>query len=125
MREKEIARQTDGHQYSHFLSVQSCGHRAPGSAGLYLHGDLLHQVPHIRVVEGDAVHRGPINNQLPQHGALLPDLLGQAASVDACRPSAPPSQVSLEQQSASEVQSIPPGLVWFGGHLAACTQTIS
>lgn len=58
----------------------------------HLHGDLLHQVPHVGVVEGDAVLRGPVHNQLPQHGALLPDLLGQAAGVNACRSPARSSQ---------------------------------
>lgn len=49
----------------------------------YLHGDLLHQVPLVWVIKGNAVLRRPVHNQLPQHGPLLSDLFGQAAGVDA------------------------------------------
>lgn len=49
----------------------------------YLHGDLLDQVPLVRVIKGDTVLRSPVHNQLRQHGALLSDLFGQTAGVNA------------------------------------------
>lgn len=49
----------------------------------YLHGDFLDQVPLVWVIEGNAVLGSPVHDQLPQHGALLSDLLGQAAGVNA------------------------------------------
>lgn len=50
----------------------------------YLHGHLLDKVPLVWIVKGNAVLRGPVHDQLPQHGALLSDLFGQTAGVDAC-----------------------------------------
>lgn len=50
---------------------------------LYLQRDLLDQVSLVGVIKGNALLRGPIHNQLPQHGALLSDLFGQAAGVNA------------------------------------------
>ena len=46
-----------------------------------LHGDLLDQVSLVRVVHGNAGHVGAVHHQPAQQGALLPDLLGQAAGV--------------------------------------------
>lgn len=49
----------------------------------YLHGDLLDQVPLVGVIEGNTVLRSLVHHQLPQHGALLSDLFGQTAGVNA------------------------------------------
>lgn len=48
----------------------------------YLHGDLLDQVPVVRVIKRNTVLRGSVHNQLPQHGALLSDFFGQTAGVN-------------------------------------------
>ena len=74
--------------------------------GLYLHGDLPDQVPLVGVVQGDAVGRGAVHHQLPQHGALLPDLLGQLAGVDSCRTQ--PNNVYMPVETTERKQ-----LAWF------------
>lgn len=51
----------------------------------YLHGDLLDQVPLVRVVKWNVILRSPAHQQLPQHGSLLSDLFGQTTGVNSWR----------------------------------------
>lgn len=86
----------------------------------YLQGHLLHQVPLVWVLEGDALLRGLVRQQLAQQRALLADLLGEGAGVhpygdtEPCgpaAPSAPPpgrARPHRSQRTFSSAPSPPP-----------------